>query len=93
MLYFARKPDLVFTAILHTALESEGESHQRLDQQRSRFMGSLLSGELKVFYCCYLLGRLDSVVLRESRPYRLLSNRLPLVAALRGVAEFLCDTQ
>jgi hypothetical protein len=26
MLYFARKPDLVFTAILHTALESEGES-------------------------------------------------------------------
>src|SRR5438552_4238303 len=26
MLYFARKPDLVFTAILHAALESEGES-------------------------------------------------------------------
>ncbi|HEY3197189.1 MAG TPA: hypothetical protein VGJ57_04180 [Nitrospirales bacterium] len=26
MLYFAHKPDLVFTAILHTALESEGES-------------------------------------------------------------------
>ncbi len=26
MLYFARKPDLIFTAILHAALESEGES-------------------------------------------------------------------
>jgi hypothetical protein len=26
VLYFAHKPDLVFTAILHTALESEGES-------------------------------------------------------------------
>jgi hypothetical protein len=26
MLYFARKPDRIFTAILHTALESEGES-------------------------------------------------------------------
>ena len=26
MLYFALKPDLVFTAILHTALESERES-------------------------------------------------------------------
>jgi len=42
MLYFARKPDLVFTAILHTALESEGES----------IKGSL-NNDLDLWEACY----------------------------------------
>jgi hypothetical protein len=42
MLCFARKPDLVFTAILHTALESEGES----------IKGSL-NNDLDLWEACY----------------------------------------
>lgn len=42
MLYFARKPDLVFTAILHTSLESEDES----------IKGSL-NNDLDLWEACY----------------------------------------
>ena len=42
MLYFARKPDLVFTAILHTALESEGES-----------IKSFVNNDLDLWEACY----------------------------------------
>ena len=42
MLYFARKPDLVFTAILHTALENEGES-----------IKSFVNNDLDLWEACY----------------------------------------